>query len=63
MEAKSSRQAETPASPKVLKQGLFVRIHMIPAELPSSSKLEPKNHVGPRSILVELPRSSYEEGS
>jgi hypothetical protein len=42
---------------------LSVRIHRIPAELPQSSKLEPRNTVGPRRIPAELPRSSYEEGS
>jgi hypothetical protein len=33
------------------------------AELPHSSKLEPRNHVGPRRILAKLLRSSYKEGS
>jgi hypothetical protein len=33
------------------------------AELPHSSKLEPRNHVGPRWISIELSHSSYEEGS
>jgi hypothetical protein len=36
-----------------------VRIHRILVELPHSSKLEPRNPVGPRRILTELPRSSY----
>jgi hypothetical protein len=40
-----------------------VRIHRIPAELPHSIKLEPRNPVRPRRILAELLRLSYEEGS
>jgi hypothetical protein len=39
------------------------RIHRILAQLPHSSKLEPRNPVGPRRILIELLRLSYEEGS
>jgi hypothetical protein len=45
-------------------------MHASPAEEPAqwpkpphSSKLEPRNPVGPRRILIELPCSSYEEGS
>jgi hypothetical protein len=34
-----------------------------PVELPHSSKLEPRNPVGPRRIPTELSHSSYEEGS
>jgi hypothetical protein len=63
MEAEWSRQVGTPTSPKVLEQRLSVRIHRIPTELLYSSKLEPRNPVGPRRIPIELPRLSYEEGS
>jgi hypothetical protein len=38
-------------------------IHKILAELSHSSKLEPRNPIGPRMILAELPSSSYDEGS
>jgi hypothetical protein len=37
----------------------FVGIHRILAELRHSSKLEPRNPVGPQRITVELPHSSY----
>jgi hypothetical protein len=40
-----------------------VGIHRIPAKLQHLSKLELRNPVGPRRILTELPRPSYEEGS
>jgi hypothetical protein len=40
-----------------------VEIHRILVELPHSSKLEPRNPIGPQRILVELSRSSYEEGT
>jgi hypothetical protein len=40
-----------------------VGIHRILTEFLHSSKLELRNPVGPRRILAELPRSSYEEGS
>jgi hypothetical protein len=40
-----------------------IGIHRILAKLPHSSKLEPRNPVGPRRIPADLPRSSYEEGS
>jgi hypothetical protein len=63
MEAEWSRQVGTPTLPKVLELRLSVEIHRIPAELPYSSKLEPKNPVRPRRISTELVRSRYEEGS
>jgi hypothetical protein len=50
-------------TPKGLEQRLYVKIHRILAELPHSSKLEPRNPIGPQRILAELPCSSYEEGS
>jgi hypothetical protein len=50
-------------TPKGLEQRFSVRIYMILAELPHSSKLEPRNPIGPRRISIELPHSSYEEGS
>jgi hypothetical protein len=53
----------TPTTPMVLEQKLSVRILWIPVELLYSSKLELRNHVGPRIILAELLRSSYEKGS
>jgi hypothetical protein len=40
-----------------------VRIHRILTELPHSSKLVSRNTVRPRRIPIELPCSSYEEGS
>jgi hypothetical protein len=63
MEAEWSRQAGTPTSPNVLEQRVSIEIHRILVELPHSSKLEPRNPVGPQKISTELPRSSYEEGS
>jgi hypothetical protein len=52
-----------PNTPEGLEQRPSVGIHRILANLLHSSKLEPRNHVGPRKIPVEIPRSSYEEGS
>jgi hypothetical protein len=49
--------------PKVLNHRLSIRICRILAELSHSSKLEPRNLVGPRRIPVELRRLSYDEGS
>jgi hypothetical protein len=63
MEAEWSWYAGTPTSPKVLEQRLFVRIHRILAELPHSTKLEPRNLIGPWMIPTEIPQSSHEEGS
>jgi hypothetical protein len=40
-----------------------VRIHRIPVELLQSSKLEPRNPIGPPRTPTELPHPSYEEGS
>jgi hypothetical protein len=40
-----------------------VEICRIPMKLPHSSKLDPRNPVGPQRILVELLHLSYEEGS
>jgi hypothetical protein len=40
-----------------------IGIRRIPTELLHSSKLEPRNPIGPRRITAELPRSTYEEGS
>jgi hypothetical protein len=40
-----------------------VGIHRIPAELLHSSKLEPRNPIRPWRIPIDLPRSSYKEGS
>jgi hypothetical protein len=56
----TSQNLDTPVG---LEQRLSVRIHRIPAKLPHSSKLEPRNLVRPRRILAELPRSSYEDAS
>jgi hypothetical protein len=53
--------SQNPNTPEGLKQRLSVGIHRIPIELPHSSKLEPRNLVGPRRISAELPCSSYEE--
>jgi hypothetical protein len=39
-----------PDTPEGLKQRLSIGIHMIPAELPYSSKLELRNAVGPQRI-------------
>jgi hypothetical protein len=55
--------SQNPDTPKGLEQRLSVEIHKIMAELPHSSKLEPRNHVRPQRILAELPCLSYEEGS
>jgi hypothetical protein len=55
--------SQNPDTPEGLEQRLSIRIHRIPAELSHSSKLESQNPVGPQRIPVELPRSSYEEGS
>jgi hypothetical protein len=55
--------SQNPDRPEGLKQRLSVRIHRIRVELPHSRKLEPRNPVEPQRILIELPRSSYEEGS
>jgi hypothetical protein len=63
MEAEWSRQTGTPTTSKVLEQRLSIEIHRITAELPHSSKLEPRNPVGPRRIPIELSCLSYEEGS
>jgi hypothetical protein len=63
MEVEWSWQVGTPTSPKVLKQAFSIRIHRIPAELPHSSKLEPRNPIRPWRISVELSCSSYDEGS
>jgi hypothetical protein len=52
-----------PDTPEGLKKTLSVGIHRISAELSHSSKLEPRNPIGPQRIPVELPHSSYEEGS
>jgi hypothetical protein len=55
--------SQNPDTPKGLEQRLSFEIHRIPAELPHSSKLEPRNPIGPQRIPIELLRSSYEEGS
>jgi hypothetical protein len=55
--------SRNPDTPEGLEQRHFARIHRIQAELPHSRKLELRNPVGPQRIPVELPRSSYEEGS
>jgi hypothetical protein len=39
------------------------RIYRIPSELLHSSKLEPRNPIGPQSIPIEVMCLSYEEGS
>jgi hypothetical protein len=56
----TSRNLDTPEG---LEQKLFIGIHRILVELPHSSQLELRNLVGPRRILPELLRSSYEECS
>jgi hypothetical protein len=56
-------RSQNPDTPKGLEQRLSFKIHRIPAELPHSSKLEPRNPIGPQRIPIELLRSSYEEGS
>jgi hypothetical protein len=55
--------SQNPDTPEGVEQRLSIRIHRISAELPHSSKLEPRNPVRPRRILAELPSLSYEEGS
>jgi hypothetical protein len=55
--------SQNPDTPEGLEERLSIEIHRIPAELPHSSKLEPRNPIGPQRILAELPRLSYEEGS
>jgi hypothetical protein len=55
--------SQNPYTPERLEHTLSVRIHRILAKLPQSSKLEPRNPVGPQTILTELSRSRYEEGS
>jgi hypothetical protein len=55
--------SRNPDTPERLEQRLSIEIHRILAEFSHLSKLEPRNHVEPRRIPAELPRSSYEEGS
>jgi hypothetical protein len=50
--------SQNPDTPEGLEQRLFVGIHWILAELPHSSKLEPRNPVGPQRIPIELLHSS-----
>jgi hypothetical protein len=49
--------------PRYSSRDSLISIHRILAKLPHLSKLEPRNPVGPRKILTELSRSSYDEGS
>jgi hypothetical protein len=56
-------RSQNPDTPEGLEQRLSVGIHRNLTELPYSSKLEPRNPVGPRRIPAELPHLSYEEGS
>jgi hypothetical protein len=51
--------SRNPDTPEGLEQRLSVGIHRIPVELPHLSKLELRNHVRPRRILVELLCSSF----
>jgi hypothetical protein len=55
--------SRNPNTPKGLEQRLSIGIQKIPTELLHSSKLEPRNPVGPQSISAELLCLSYEEDS
>jgi hypothetical protein len=55
--------SQNPDTPEGLEQRLSVGIQRIQAEPPHSSKLEPRNPMGPRRIPTELLCLSYEEGS
>jgi hypothetical protein len=60
-DAEQPRQARTLTTLEGLKSQFFARIHRIPAELPHSGELEPKNSIRIEGILTDLPCSSYNE--